>query len=324
MISIVCPVYNEENYIRNILDFCIAAGPADKEIIFIDGNSTDATCDIIKQYAALNTNIQLLHNPGRYVPYALNQAIPKCKGNIIIRLDAHTEYEPDYFEKIVETFNHTDAHIVGGPMRIAPGTPVQNAIGYASSTMFGIGNSSFHFEDYEGYTNSVYLGAWKKEMFNKTGLFDEAFVRNQDDEFHYRAKSLGFKIYQSPVIKVYYHPRQNFKSLFSQYYQYGNYKPMVLSKIRSAVKVSHLVPALFVLYLLLLVPALYFLGVWALFPLGIYAISNLSFAVASRQSFKQILLISLVYFTMHMAYGSGFLLGLFKPLTYKNAVAAIA
>src|SRR5947209_10611869 len=195
MISIICPVFNEERYISELLQSCLSASPTEKEIILIDGHSTDNTCQIIKQYCLQYSNLKLLHNPHRYVSYALNIGIKAATGNIIIRLDAHTRYAPDYFEKVIAVFKQTNAHIVGGPMRIAQGNNVQNAIGYATSTKFGIGNSSFHFEDFEGFTNSVYLGAWRKEIFSTTGLFDEAFVRNQDDEFNYRARQYGFTIY---------------------------------------------------------------------------------------------------------------------------------
>ena len=118
-------------------------------------------------------------------------------------------------------------------MRIAQGNKVQNAIGYATSTLFGIGNSSFHFETFEGFTNSVYLGAWRKDIFRTTGLFDEAFVRNQDDEFNYRARSMVLLFISRHPLKGYYHPRKTFIDLFSQYFQYGYYKPMVFqNKIR--------------------------------------------------------------------------------------------
>ena len=96
-------------------------------------------------------------------------------------MDAHTDYDLNYFETIVETFDKTGADIVGGPMRIADGNPVQNAIGYATSTVLGVGNSSFHFEDFEGFTDSVYILAWKKKIFEKTGLFDTTFKRTTYD-----------------------------------------------------------------------------------------------------------------------------------------------
>src|ERR1700756_933505 len=275
MISVICPVYNESAYIKKLLEFYTHALPADKELILIDGNSTDDTCVIIKQYMQKHDSIRLLDNPKRIVPYALNKAIEEAKGGIIIRLDAHTDYSADYFEKILEVFKNTDADIVGGPMRIAKGNTVQNAIGYATCTAFGVGNSSFHFPDYKGYADSVYLGAWKKSIFKTTGLFDVAFKRNQDDEFHYRAKSLGFKIYQHPDIKLYYHPRSKFSLLFKQYYQYGLYKPLVLQKIKSALSARHLIPAGFVLYLLSIPVSLAFGFYIGLIPLLLYLLSDI-------------------------------------------------
>ena len=114
MISIVCPVYNEQQYIKELIQFCLMAQPAEKEIILIDGNSTDNTCRIIEQYCQRYSNIKLLYNPHKYVPNALNIGIKAATGNIIIRLDAHTRYAPDYLENVVSVFKQTNADIVGG------------------------------------------------------------------------------------------------------------------------------------------------------------------------------------------------------------------
>jgi succinoglycan biosynthesis protein ExoA len=319
MITVICPVYNEAAYISSVLDFYIKALPADKELILIDGKSTDATCAIIQQYQAKYDGIHLLHNPDRYVPYALNKAIVAAKGDIIVRLDAHTDYDIHYFEKIQETFDKTGADIVGGPMRIAAGNTIQNAIGYATSTVFGVGNSSFHFEDFEGYTDSVYLGAWKREIFKTTGLFDTAFKRNQDDEFHYRAKSLGFKVYQDPEIKLYYHPRKNLNLLFKQYYQYGLYKPLVLKKIKSAINPRHIIPSLFLLYLILL-PLLLAVGFYpAVIPLVLYLLAAFFYAITSKRSIKEVLTIPVIYCTLHIAYGAGFIIGVITKTGSKTS-----
>ena len=104
MITVICPVYNEAAYISSVLDFFSKSLPEDKELILIDGNSADTTCSIIQQYQVTHPNIHLLHNPDRYVPFALNKAITAAKGDIIVRLDAHTDYALDYFERIVEAF----------------------------------------------------------------------------------------------------------------------------------------------------------------------------------------------------------------------------
>jgi len=318
MITIVCPVYNESKYIKNVLDFCIKALPEKKEVIFIDGDSTDDTCTIINEYKRLHPQIILLRNEKRFVPFALNKAIKEASGEMIIRLDAHTDYALDYFEKVIETFNATNADIVGGPMRIAKGNAIQDAIGYATSTFFGVGNSSFHFEDFEGFTDTVYLGAWKKNIFSTTGYFDETLKRNQDDEFHYRAKSLGFTIYQSPNIQLYYHPRNTFKKLFKQYFEYGLYKPMVLKKIRSGFNYRHLIPALFVLYLVSLLLFAANGYYYAFLLVVIYIGTNFTFASISKRNLPGVFLIAYAYFVIHLAYGTGFLAGIIKAAFKRN------
>src|SRR6187549_4040018 len=117
MLSIVCPVYNEEKFIGQLLDFYKRALPVEKEIYLIDGGSKDRTRSIILDFAKENPSVYLLDNKQKYVPFALNAAIPKCKGDYIIRLDAHTHYALDYFEKIISAFQSSSAEIVGGPMR---------------------------------------------------------------------------------------------------------------------------------------------------------------------------------------------------------------
>ncbi len=312
MISVVCPIYNEVNYIDKVIDFCASALPAEKEVFLVDGGSTDGTIEKINAYIAKDSRFKLLHNPNKYVPYALNMAIKLAKGDIVVRLDAHSEYDIHYFEAVIKTAADTGADIVGGCMRIAPGSPLQQAIGYATTTMMGVGDSSNHFEGFEGFTDSVYLGAWKRRIFETTGLFDEQMKRNQDDEFHYRAKSLGMKIYQSKNIKVYYHPRNSFKKLFSQYFQYGLYKPTVLKKVKSEVKLRHLIPSLFCLYVLSLPVFLmlhwYFMLIFAV----LYVAAGAFFSIRSGAPAGIKLRIFAVYPTLHAAYGLGFLAGLAK------------
>ncbi|MFN8152944.1 MAG: glycosyltransferase family 2 protein [Bacteroidia bacterium] len=306
-ISVVCPVYNESNYIAAVLDFFTKAAPAEKELWIIDGGSTDNTCAIAEEWAEKYPNIHLLHNPKKYVPYALNAAIPKCKGEVIVRLDAHTLYAPDYFEAVLRAFDKSGAEIVGGPMRAEGNSPFQKAVAYCTSTAFGIGDSSFHDETKEGFTDSVYLGAWKASIFGITGMFDEQMMRNQDDEFHYRARCKGMSIYLDPAIRSTYFPRSNFKTLFRQYYQYGLYKPLVLKKVRSGIRWRHLIPAGFVIYLLA-IPCLWqFAGLFSLIPLLLYFLLAIRFAARKSGAF---LIKVLVYPTLHISYGLGFILGL--------------
>lgn len=310
MITVLCPVYNEQDYIVNVLEFFVKAEPADKELIIIDGNSSDKTVEIIKSWMANHPNIKLLSNPQKYVPYALNLGINNSTGNPIIRLDAHTLYSDDYFLKIIDTFSRREADIVGGPMRAVGKTTFQKAVAYCTSTKLGVGDSSFHDDQAEGYVDSVYLGAWKRSVFNDAGLFDEDMMRNQDDEFHYRAKSLGKKIYLNPAIKSWYFPRSSVKKLFSQYFQYGLYKPLVIKKVSSEIKIRHIIPSLFVLYFIFL-PLLYIImGSYVLIPFLLYVILDLAFSAQKVQSLSEFFYRLLIYPCLHLSYGLGFILGM--------------
>ncbi|GCD77337.1 succinoglycan biosynthesis protein exoa [Thermaurantimonas aggregans] len=309
-ISVICPCLNEEKYIENILSHFVKSLPYEKELFIVDGGSTDLTIEIVKKWTLRYSNIFLLNNHHKFVPFALNKAIPLCKGNYIVRIDAHTEYAEDYYEKIIEVFEKVDADIVGGPMRPVGETYLQKAIAYATSSIFGIGDSKFHNLTYEGYTDSVYLGAWKKSLFDYIGFFDENLKRNQDDEFHYRAKSYGKKIYLSPKIVSYYYPRKSLKGLFKQYFEYGLYKPLVLKKVPSEWKIRHFIPSLFVIYLIS-TPLCFIYPIW-IFPFALYSMLTLLYSFKSKKSLPIKLLLLLVFPTIHISYGLGFIIGLKK------------
>lgn len=317
MITVLCPVYNEQDYVAGILEFFVRAEPAEKELFIIDGCSTDNTTDIVSRWMKDHKNIHLLSNPSKYVPFALNAGINGSTGDPVIRLDAHTLYDDDYFIKILETFDSKDADIVGGPMRAIGNTDFQRAVAYCTSTRFGVGDSSFHNDKAEGYVDSVYLGAWKRSVFTDVGMFDEDMVRNQDDEFHYRAKSKGKKIYLNPQIKSRYFPRKSFGKLFSQYFQYGLYKPLVIQKVSSEIKLRHLIPSFFVLYFLSLYVWWVILGAFAFAPAVLYLLLAIYFSLRNVKGYVSFFCRLCIYPVLHMSYGSGFLLGarfLFRKL----------
>jgi len=310
LITVLCPTYNEAEYIEKVLKFFINAKPADKELLIIDGGSNDGTKEIVNDWTNKYSNIRLLENKNKYVPFALNIGIKKSNGDLIIRLDAHAEYAEDYFEQIIKTFNDTGADIVGGPMNAVGKTNFQIAVAHVTSTVFGVGDSKIHKGKYKGESDHVYLGAWRRKLFDEIGYFDERLKRNQDDEFHYRARSLGKRIYLNPEIKSYYYPRSSLSKLIKQYFQYGLYKPVVLRKIKSEIKLRHLIPSLFSIYILSL--PLAFLSKFYLLPLFAYFFIDIYFSIRAKRNIRIVINSLLIYPVLHLSYGFGFLSGLFK------------
>jgi len=193
-------------------------------------------------------------------------------------------------------------------MRAEGKTPLQLAVAYATSTPLGVGDSGFHDETKAGFTETVYLGAWRRAIFESTGMFDTDMLRNQDDEFHYRARQAGFTIYLDPAIKSTYFPRNSINRLFNQYFQYGLFKPLVLKKVHSGLRLRHLVPSGFVLYLASF--PLVFINLWWISPICLYLLLICWFALKSNLSTASRFLLFIIYPALHLSYGAGFLKGL--------------
>ena len=138
-----------------------------------------------------SVQFRILDNPSKIVPIAMNIALRQVRGEIIIRVDGHTIIANDYVYQCVNAIQHRGADNVGGKMRAIGSNPFGKTVALATSTPFGIGGGRFHYSDEEEWVDTVYMGAWPRQVFEKIGLFDEELIRDQDDEFNYRLREQG-------------------------------------------------------------------------------------------------------------------------------------
>jgi glycosyltransferase involved in cell wall biosynthesis len=296
------------------------------EILVADGMSDDGTRDTLRDCATRSPEIRLIDNPSRIVSTGLNAAIEVCVGEIVIRMDAHTIYASDYVRQCVRTLQQTGADNVGGPW-VANGTgAMEQAIAAAFRSPFCCGGGKAHDPNYEGEVDTVYLGCWRRSVFDWAGLFDPALVRNQDDEFNFRLRSKGARIWQSPRIRSWYRPRGSLARLFRQYLQYGFWKVAVIAKHGRPASWRHTVPAAFVTWILLsiilttvaavshapnlatLIGRSLAIGVCIYMAVCLTTTATLVRSVQMRA----VVLVPVVIPIYHVAYGFGFLLGLYK------------
>ena len=321
-VSVVLPCRNEARFIGPCIDSFLATEyPQDLlELLVVDGCSNDATREVVQRYAQRYSFIRLLDNPQRIVPTALNIGIRASGGEIIVRMDAHVVYPPDYIPKLVRALQTTDADNVGGRMLTVPTTraPMAEAIAMALSHPFGVGNSWFRIGTAEPrYVDTVPFGCWRRELFERIGLFDEDLVRNQDEELNYRLSAAGGRILLLPDVVSYYYARESPRLAARMLYQYGYFKPLVAKKIGRFMTMRQLVPAAFVLALALgagLViarPALWPLpGALLLIYLAAMLVSSVG-AIRER-GWRRGLAMAGVFPVLHVAYGYGFLHGLWN------------
>jgi glycosyltransferase involved in cell wall biosynthesis len=324
--SIVIACRNERRHIAALLDSIYAqqAPSVEFEVIVADGMSDDGTREILDAYRRSYPTLRVVDNPKRFVSNGLNLAIAQASGEFILRMDAHTEYAPDYVEQCLVTLLATGADNAGGPARTKAHGLVGRAVAAAYHSRFSTGGARFHDDNYEGPADTVPYGCWRKETLLRLGLLDESLVRNQDDELNLRITRTGGRIWQSPRIKSWYHPRSSLSALWRQYFQYGFWKVRVIQKHHLPASWRHLVPGLFVVFnlisavasLLLLAAgrtgeASFLLLVWsAAMALYATACAGIGFITAKRAGWDLLPLLPVVFATYHLSYGSGFVLGL--------------
>jgi succinoglycan biosynthesis protein ExoA len=340
-VSLISACRNEARCIREFLDSILAQEMVTRswEILIADGASNDGTRQVIEEYAARCPRVRLIDNPARIVSTGLNAAIRAARGRYILRVDAHTTYAADYSAQCIAALERTGADNAGGAARTTASGPKARAIAAAYRSKFSTGGASFHDPGHTGWVDTVPYGCWRRELFDRIGYFDDELVRNQDDEFNLRIIRSGGRIWQDRAIHSWYSPRPDYRSLFHQYFQYGFWKVFVIRKHRLPASLRHLIPAAFVLSMLLLPLAglaAYAIspnaGLWlpevaaVLWCLYLSAVTAASFAAARQNGWDLLAWLPLAFAAYHFSYGSGFLAGLVNivrqssPGTQANSV----
>jgi succinoglycan biosynthesis protein ExoA len=325
LVSIIIPARNEEAYIEACLRSILTQDQieGDFEILLLDGRSNDDTREIAAKIAVEDPRIRLLDNPKRVSPAAMNIGIQAARGEIIIRMDAHTEYAPDYLKQCVQTLRETGADNVGGPHRAKGDSLVQKAIAAVHHSAYAVGGALSHNLDYEGLVDTVIYGCWRKETFLKIGLYDEEMVVCDDDELNLRLTRSGGRIWQSPRIKSWYHSRSSLRDVFRQYRKYGYYKVRVIQKHHLPASWRHLVPGIFVivtLITLVLLPWVAWAPTLLLALISGYGLATLVAAVRAgrRWGWHLFPIMPLIFVCFHFGYGLGFLRGVIDFIIFRR------
>jgi glycosyltransferase involved in cell wall biosynthesis len=338
-VTVVVPCRNEARHIAACVYSLLAQQepPGGYEIIVADGLSDDGTRSILETISAEASVLRVIDNPMRITPCGMNCGIKAARGRWVAIMGSHNRYAPDYLLRCWEAAERSGADNVGGAMFTEAEGLLPRAIAASHHSAFSVGGARWHDTAYEGPADTVFGGFYRREVFDRIGLFDEELVRNQDDELNLRLTRTGGKIWQTPLVKSWYQPRKSLSALFSQYTQYGYWKVRVIQKHRLPASWRHLVPVTFVLGVL--VPALalmigllgVMMGVWPRFVLeasgvclaaclGGYAFASLSasFLTAKANDWSLLPVLPLVFFCYHWGYGYGFLRGTWDFLIRKR------
>ncbi len=328
LVSVVVPCRNERRYIGPCLDALLAMDyPHDRlEILVVDGMSDDGTREVLAEYSARHPIVRVLDNPRRVTPNALNIGVAGSRGDVIMPIGAHNSSPPHYISRLVQCLEETGADNVGGILTTEPGGPgcAARAIAVAMAHPFGVGNSHFRIGTTEPrWVDTVPFGCYRREVFERIGLFDEDLIRNQDDELNIRLVRAGGRILLVPEVVSSYHARDSLRKLWRMYYQYGYFKPLVARKVGGVFTWRQLVPPAFVLALIASAVAAIIApkttpALAIIVAVYVSALAAMALPVAARHGPRVALAFCAAIPTLHLSYGVGFLKGVVDFLVLRR------
>ena len=326
-VSVIIPARDEETFIDKCLESFLGNDyPHDRfEIIVVDGESHDRTREIVSEYCSRDSRVRLLTNPEKITPVARNIGIKNSRGDFIMIFDAHSAAPKDYISKCINHIVDAGADNVGGVMETAPkdGSLKARVIAGILSSPFGVGGSRFRTGvEKPEEVDTVPFGCYRREVFDRLGLFNEKLHRNQDIEFNLRLKRNGGKILLFPDIKLTYFARATFIELWKNNFSNGFWVIYATKFARAPFSIRHLIPFFFVLFLLLGTPVALLTGgpletAYTLLLCFYFLLDGyFSYRMARRMKRIPVFFQALYgFFLLHFSYGLGSLRGMAKLIT---------
>jgi GT2 family glycosyltransferase len=321
LISVIVPFYNEEKHVKNCLDSILSEGygKEDMEVLAVDGVSRDNTRQIIEKIIMDRKDavIKILENPSRITPAGFNVGIKNARGRYILIMSAHASLTKGYISTCISKMEEVGADCAGGRVVIMSENFVEKAIALARSSIIGGSIMPHRYSREIQPVRTVPCGIYKKEGFDKIGLFDERLTNNQDEEFNWRMNKNGLKIYFIPKAEIFYHQKRGVVGLARQLFRYGFWKTRTIAKHPEFFKMSFCVPSLLVLIMALcFVCGIFYKSFFNAFLILIASYFLALFLFSAWVSLKKNVIytgfLPLIYAVIHFSIGLGFLAGLLK------------
>ncbi len=317
LVSIILPTKNNDRTINECLKSVFSLNYPKKEVIIVDGHSTDDTILIASMYEA-----KIMYENKGTRAGACNEGIKIAKGSIIAFTDADCTVGKTWLDDLVLALDRDEGVVCAtGPNAIPSDLDgFSKAVGLALSTPLG-GGPSTHTKvlTEKKYVNSApgCNAVYYKDIFDKIGLFDESLITAEDADLNQRLKKSGYKILYAPSAKVFHYHRTSLLKFFKQIYRYAIGRAQLVKKDKKALGWIHILPSLELIGIIILLllalkwPILFIISIGLIMS---YFIVILAFSthlvIKNKLSFKMYLSLVLIFITEFFGWSLGFIRGL--------------
>lgn len=333
MVSVCIIARNEGKVIQSLFENMKSQDYShkDMEIVLIDSMSTDNTKALMQQFADESEKngfacVNVYENKKMIQSAGWNVAIEKAQGDIIIRVDAHTMIPSEFVRKSVACIESGECVCGGARPNIAvPRTKWTDVLLATESSMFGSGIAIYRRKkEKKRYVNSVFHGAYRKEVFEKVGGFNEKLGRTEDNEMHYRIREAGYRICYDPEIISYQHIRSTWRGMIKQKYSNGYWIGLTLGVCPKCLAVYHFIPFFFVLSLIagvILGETVSWMPFLLLFMVyGIFCMGNTVLMLLHHKNNLYFLLSPFIFLSLHVMYGLGTMVGIIRMPIWRKKI----
>lgn len=323
IVSLCMIAYNEAEALDGVLrDFQLQDYPHELiEIVLVDSMSTDATRDKMERFKNTDygfRNVAVVQCAKKNQAFSWNAALMTATGDVIIRVDAHARIPRNFVSRNVYNLNQGEDVVGGGRPNITSDvSPWKLTLLAAEDSLFGSSVASYRRPaTQKEYLDSLFHAAYRREVIQKVGGFNENLGRTEDNEFHYRIRKAGYKLCCCPDIISYQHSRNNLKDMIRQKYSNGRWIGLTLSECPGCLSYFHFAPFAFVMMIILcsIIAAFGFpiLLYTLLIVYGMFDIVNAVGCFTMKNLQPQFVFLPFIFPILHVSYGVGTIVGLIQ------------
>lgn len=305
--SIIIPVYNRPDELKELLDSISRQSVKDFEVIVVEDGSQERCVDVCREYLSrFNLHYMLKENGGPGP--ARNYGAESSTGEYLIILDSDVVLPDNYLANVEAELQAHPTDSFGGPDAAHPDfTPIQKAISYSMTSFFTTGGIRGGKKRMDRFFPRSYNMGMRRSVFEQLKGFSQMRF-GEDMDLSYRTIEAGFESRLFPSAWVWHKRRTDFKKFFRQVFNSGIARINLEKRHPGTLKLVHLLPTVFTLgCILLIVLALLTLSLWPLLPIAIYCLALIVDGTRENKSLKVGLLCVPAAFIQLIGYGTGLL-----------------